>query len=133
MKDGYYKVTIDEVSVSQVQANLGLIRPTPTSFDTKTTVTAESILGALRTEIAATGNFNTVQQIGNGLYITRTSNVQNGVEQNLFNASSPVSDLLNVVAGEVLTVDDLPRQCKNGFVVKVKIVLKKTMIITLNL
>ena len=120
MKDGYYKVTIDEVSVSQVQANLGLITPNPTSFDTKTTVTPESILGTLRAEIAATGNFNNVRQIGNGLYITRTSNVQNGVEQNLFNVSTPVSELLNVVAGEVLTVDDLPRQCKDGFVVKVK-------------
>ena len=29
------------------------------------------------------------------------------------------SDLINVVAGEVLTVDDLPRQSKHGFVVKV--------------
>ena len=119
MKDGYYKVTIDEISTSQVQANLGLIRPNPTSFDTKTTVTAESILGSLRTELLATGNFNTVQQIGNGLYITRTSNVQNGVEQNTFNVSTPVTDLINVVAGEVLTVDDLPRQSKHGFVVKV--------------
>ena len=120
MKDGYYKVTIDEVSVSQVQANLGLIRPNPTSFDTKTTVTPESILGTLRAEITATGNFNSVEQIGNGLYITRTSNVVNDVEQNFFNVSTPVSELLNVVAGEVLTVDDLPRQCKHGFVVKVK-------------
>ena len=120
MKDGYYKVTINETSSSSVQANLGLIRPNPTSFDTKTTVTPESILGTLRAEITATGNFNTVQQIGNGLYITRTSNVQNGVEQNLFNVSTPVSELLNVVAAEVLTVDDLPRQCKDGFVVKVQ-------------
>ena len=120
MKDGYYKVTIDEVSESQVQANLGLIRPNPTSFDTKTTVTPESILGTLRAEIAATGHFNTVEQIGNGLYISRTSNIQNGVEQNFFNVSTPVSELLNVVAGEVLTVDDLPRQCKDGFVVKIK-------------
>ena len=119
MKDGYYKVTIDEISTANVQANLGLIRPNPTAFDTKTTVTAESILGSLRTELLATGNFNSVQQIGNGLYISRTSNIQNGVEQNTFNASTPVSDLLNVVAGEVLTVDDLPRQSKHGFVVKV--------------
>ena len=119
MKDGYYKVTIDEISTASVQANLGLIRPNPTSFDTKTTVTAESILGSLRTEILATGNFNNVQQIGNGLYISRTSNVVNGVEQNTFNASTPVSDLLNVVAGEVLTVDDLPRQSKHGFIIKV--------------
>ena len=120
MKDGYYKVTINETSSSSVQAKLGLVRPNPTSFDTKTTVTPESILGTLRAEIVATGNFNNVQQIGNGLYITRTSNVQNGVEQNLFNVSTPVSELLNVVAGEVLTVDDLPRQCKDGFVVKVQ-------------
>ena len=119
MKDGYYKVTIDEVSTSQVQANLGLIRPNPTAFDTKTTVTAESILGGLRADILATGNFNSVEQIGNGLYISRTSNVVGGVEQNTFNASTPVSDLINVVAGEVLTVDDLPRQSKHGFVVKV--------------
>ena len=119
MKDGYYKITIDEISTSSVQANLGLIRPTPTSFDTKTTVTAESILGSLRTDILATGNFNNVQQIGNGLYLSRTSNIVNGVEQNTFNASTPVSDLINVVAGEVLTVDDLPRQSKHGFVVKV--------------
>ena len=119
MKDGYYKVTIDEVSTSQVQANLGLIRPNPTAFDTKTTVTAESILGGLRADILATGNFNSVEQIGNGLYISRTSNVVGGVEQNIFNASTPVSDLINVVAGEVLTVDDLPRQSKHGFVVKV--------------
>ena len=120
MKDGYYKVTIDEVSTSQVQANLGLIRPNPTSFDTKTTVTPESILGTLRAEITATGNFSSVEQIGNGLYITRTSNVVNDVEQNFFNVSTPVSELLNVVAGEVLTIDDLPRQCKHHFVVKVK-------------
>ena len=53
MKDGYYKVTVDETSTASVQANLGLIRPTPTSFDTKTTVTAESILGSLRTDIIA--------------------------------------------------------------------------------
>ncbi len=119
MKDGYYKITIDEVSTTQVQANLGLVRPTPTSFDTKTTVTTEGILGDLRAEIVATGNFNNVQQIGNGLYITRTSNVVNGVEQNFFNASTPVTELLNIVAGEVLDVDDLPRQCKHGFVVKV--------------
>ena len=76
LKDGYYKVIIEETSESKVQANLGLIRPNPTSFDTKTTVTAESILGSIRTDIVATSNFTdaNVQQIGNGLYITRSSN-----------------------------------------------------------
>ena len=114
MKDGYYKINVDETSTSSVQANLGLIRPNPTSFDTKTTVTGESILGTLRSEIIATGNFTSsnVQIIGNGLYVTRPSGS--------FNMSAPNSALMNVVAGSVLTVDDLPRQCKNGMIVLVR-------------
>ena len=106
-------ITVDSISTSKVQANLGLIRPTPTSFDTKTTVTAESIIGAIRTGIVATGNFTdaNVQQIGNGLYITRSSNS--------FNASTPVGELLNVLTDSVEDVADLPKQCKHGYVVKV--------------
>ena len=113
MKDARYKITVEEVSVSKVQANLGLIRPTPTSFDTKTTVTAESIIGAIRADIAATSNFTdaNVQQIGNGLYITRSSNS--------FNISSPVGELLNVLTDAVEDVADLPKQCKHGYVVKI--------------
>ena len=113
MKDGYYKVTVEETSTASVQANLGLIRPTPTSFDTKTTVTGESILGTLRTDIIATGNFTSsnVQIIGNGIYITRSSGS--------FNMSAPNSQLMNVVSGSVLTVEDLPKQCKHGMVIKV--------------
>jgi len=114
MKDGYYKVTVDETSTASVQANLGLIRPTPTSFDTKTTVTGESILGSLRTDIIATGNFTSsnVQIIGNGIYITRPSGS--------FNMTAPNSQLMNVVSDGVLTVEDLPKQCKHGMVVKVR-------------
>ncbi len=113
MKDGYYKVTITEVSTSEVQANLGLIRPTPTPFDAKTTVTAESILGALQEDIIATSEFDSteVQIIGNGIYLT------NGTA---FNVSSPTGELLNVVTNEVNDITDLPTQCKNGYVVKIK-------------
>ena len=113
MKDGYYKVTIEEVSISEVQANLGLIRPTPTSFDTKTTVTAESILGDLQEDIIATSEFDSseVQIIGSGIYLTNGS---------AFNVSSPTGELLNVVTNEVNDITDLPTQCKHGYVVKVK-------------
>jgi len=113
MKNAYYKITIDEISTSKVQANLGLIRPTPTSFDTKTVVTAESIIGDIRGGIVAAGNFTdaNVQQIGNGIYITRASGT--------FNITSPVGELLNVLAGSVEDVADLPNQCKHGYVVKV--------------
>jgi len=113
MKDGYYKITIDEVSTSQIQGNLGIIRPTPTSFDTKTTVTAESILGDIEAGIVATSEFTSseVKIIGNGIYIT------NGSE---FNISSPTGELLNVFTNEVNNIEDLPTQCKHGYVVKIK-------------
>jgi hypothetical protein len=112
MKDGYYKITIDEISTSVVQANLALVRPQPTPFDTETTITAESILGDIRTELIASGNFSAsdISQIGTGLHIKRNA---------IFNASTPVGELLNVVAGKVNDVGDLPSQCKHGMVVEV--------------
>ena len=115
MKDGYYKVTIQSTSKSIVQSNLALVRPQPTPFDTETTITAESILGDIRKEItgsatANTGNGFTITQIGTGLHIKRNTN---------FNASTPVGELLNVVAGKVNDIGDLPTQCKHGMVVEV--------------
>ena len=112
MKDGYYKVTVEAISTSKVQANLALVRPNPTPFDNETTVTVESILGDIRTGIIAGGNISDsdITPIGIGLHIKRTST---------FNASTPVGELLNVVAGKVNDVGDLPSQCKNGMVVEV--------------
>ena len=121
LKNAKYKITIAAHSVSKVQANLGLIRPEPTSFDTKTVVTAESILGAIRQQIVndtATGNNftdNGVDQIGNGIYIKRNS----GVSSDSFQINTPVGDLLNVFTNSVKDVADLPSQCKHGYVVKV--------------
>ena len=111
MKDGYYKVTIEEISTSVVQANLALVRPQPTPFDTETTITAESILGDIRSQLISEGiSANDIQIIGTGLHIKQSS---------VFNASTPVGELLNVVAGKVNDVGDLPSQCKNGMVVEV--------------
>ena len=112
MKDGYYKVTVEASSESIVQANLALVRPNPTPFDTETTITAESILGDIRTAIIADGNFTNsdITTIGTGLHIKKTT---------AFNASTPVGELLNVVAGKVNDVGDLPTQCKHGMVVEV--------------
>ena len=113
MKDGYYKITVKEVSTSTIAGNIGVIRPTPTSFDTKTTVTAESILGALQTDIIATSEFDAteVKFIGNGIYLT------NGTA---FKVTSPTPDLLNVVTKEINDITDLPVQCAHGYVVKIK-------------
>ena len=111
MKDGYYKVTIEEISTSVVQANLALVRPQPTPFDTETTITAESILGDIRTQLISEGiSANDIQIIGTGLHIKQSS---------VFNASTPVGELLNVVAGKVNDAGELPSQCKHGMVVEV--------------
>ena len=107
------QITIDDTSTSKIQANLGLIRPTPTSFDTKTTVTSESIIGSIRTAIVGTGNFTSanVKIVGTGLYITRASGS--------FNISTGVEELLGVTAGKVDDIGDLPSQCKHGMVLEV--------------
>ena len=129
MKDGLYQINITEVSTAQVQANLGLIRPQPTPFDTDTTTTAELILGDIQYEILNAKKANAdgslprtvnsnwynaasdVRIIGSGIYITDAA---------AFNITAIDDELLNVVTNEIQTIDDLPGQCKHGFVVKVK-------------
>ena len=126
MNGGIYTITVDEISTSQVQANLGLIRPTPTSFDGETTVTSENILGALRTDIIAanstwdawpssgeTASTVGVKQIGNGIYIRRDVS-------DVFSISTPASDLLNVFTDAIDDVAQLPTQCRHNYVVKVR-------------
>ena len=109
--DSNYTIKVEESSESKVSANLALVRPTPTSFDGDTVVTAESIVGAIREEILTNSGF-TVEQIGTGLYIKRTDA--------LFNVSTASSELLNVLTDSVQDVADLPKQCKHGYVVKVR-------------
>ena len=128
MADAYYKVVIEAISETKIQSNLGLVRPNPTPFDTETTVTAASILGDIRNGILGTnyGGVNSlyqfrddsangyeVKQIGNGLYITRPT------AQGAFNITAASSDLIKVMSSEVKNVDDLPDQCRHGYVVKV--------------
>ena len=122
------QVTIDDISTAKVQANLGLIRPIPTSFDAKTVVTAESIMGDIRANIlgSSNGGTNTLyqwkddenndyhcKQIGNGLYISRPT------AQGSFNISTPVGELLNVLTDSIKDIADLPNVCKHGYIVKV--------------
>jgi len=213
-----YSVTIEESSTATVSANLSLVRPSPTPFDGETAVTADSILGTLKSEILdsensivdpeyvtattaqtrniiiitlanhgysagdtvdlfwtqsahysgspdngtftvlASGASNnipsvgptpntfcvetndpgngtfypnvtypngtvailknqtafTATQIGNGLYITRPDS------EVPFNINTGASELLNVLTSEVQDVADLPKQCKHGYVVKIR-------------
>ena len=112
-----YTVQVAEDSTSTVKANLALVRPQPTAFDGDTVVTADSILGSIREGItgsatASTGNGFTIEQIGTGLYITRTDGT--------FNVSTPAGELMNVFSDSVQDVAQLPLQCKHGYVLKVR-------------
>tara|TARA_R100000152_G_scaffold11580_1_gene4914 strand:- start:608 stop:3823 length:3216 start_codon:yes stop_codon:yes gene_type:complete len=113
MKNARYKVTVEEHSVAKVRGNLAAARPSPTPFDNETTITTESILGALETEIIAGGTFtdSDIELIGNGLHVSRSSGV--------FNANSPAPDLINVLTDSVNVLEDLPNQCKHGYIVKI--------------
>ena len=114
MKDALYMITVQEASTAEVQANLGLIRPTPTPFDTDTTITAQSVLGDLQQNIvnAAGSPFNLSETkiIGNGIYLTDSVG---------FNVVSVDTDLINIVSDEIQDIADLPGQCKHGFVCKI--------------
>jgi len=128
MKGAKYRVTIESHSTSKVQANLALARPEPTAFDTKTVVTAESILGAMRTSILgdSNGGTNTLyefkdveadgyycRQIGNGIYVSRPTG------EGSFFVSTPTGDLLNVFGDSIADIADLPSQCKHGYILKI--------------
>tara|TARA_R100000781_G_scaffold12684_1_gene11134 strand:- start:8072 stop:12313 length:4242 start_codon:yes stop_codon:yes gene_type:complete len=128
MKNAKYKIKVTQDSIAKVQCNLGKIRPQPTSFDTKTAITAESILGSIRAEILGhnNGGVNTlyqwkqdadneynVRQIGNGIYISRPAG------EGTFGITSPVGELLNVFTNSVKDIADLPSQCKHGYIVRV--------------
>ncbi len=121
MKNAKYKITVEAHSTSVVKANLALGRPEPTPFDTDTAVTADAILGDIRTSLLADSGGSatafagaggaSIEQIGTGLYITKTSGA--------FNISTPSGDNLNVMTDTVNDVAELPTQCKHGYVVRI--------------
>ena len=126
MTAGKYKITVEDESISKVKADLGLIRPKPTPFTGETVTTPDSILGDIRQAIVdATTETNAaigwtdshIEQIGNGLYITRP--LTGGSFNGTFNVSTPNSELLNVFTDKVADVADLPKECKHGYVLKV--------------
>ena len=104
-----YTITVDEINSTTVRAD-HVIRPRPTPFTGETTISANSILGDLRTEILDNTTGFTAEIIGNGLYLTKSSD---------FNVTSSETPLLNILTDQVNDVGKLPSQCKHGYVVKV--------------
>ena len=103
-----YTIVVDDSEVSTVKASLKAIRPAPTPFDQQTSVSVDTILGGIQSELPS-GISSEI--IGNGLYLY--SDTQN------FNITTPNTDLLTVITESTNDVTNLPFQSKNGYILKV--------------
>ena len=105
-------ITVTEIETTTLKATLssngdGLIRPSPTPFDSDTAVTADTILAGI---VAQLPSGVTAKVIGPGIYLSSSS---------AFNVEVAEEDLMRVFQKSVNDVTLLPNQCRHGYVVKV--------------
>ena len=108
----YIDVTVTEIESTQVNATIssngdGLIRPAPTPFDADTAVTADTIIGGIIDDLPSgiTG-----KHIGTGIYLSSS---------NPFSVEIVEEDLMRCLQSSVNDVQNLPNQCKHGYIVKI--------------
>ena len=104
---GYLDITVTEVETTQVKATLtnngdGLIRPSPTPFDSDTAVTADTILAGIVDDLPSGIS---AKVIGPGIYLSSS---------NPFNVEIAEEDLMRVFQKSVNDVTRLPNQCRHG-------------------
>jgi len=107
LKGVTYKIFIDEVQPIKTKLDLGTFRPAPTSFDGNNVISADTILDI---DKANTDLTPTIEKIGNGFMLSH---------EFPFNVTTSEPDLWRITTTEVNDVSELPRQCKNGMIVKV--------------
>ncbi len=108
----YVEITVTEIESTEVNATVssngdGLIRPAPTPFDADTAVTTDTILGGI---IAQLPSGVTGKVIGPGIYLSSS---------NPFSVEVVEEDLMRCFQASVNDVQNLPSQCKNGYIVKI--------------
>ena len=108
----YIDVTVTDTETTQVNATIssngdGLIRPAPTPFDADTAVTADTIIGGIIDDLPSgiTG-----KHIGTGIYLSSS---------NPFSVEIVEEDLMRCFQSSVNDVQNLPNQCKHGYIVKI--------------
>jgi len=108
----YVEITVTEIESTEVNATVssngdGLVRPSPTPFDADTAVTTDTILGGILAELPSgvTGKV-----IGPGIYLSSS---------NPFSVEVVEEDLMRCFQASVNDVQNLPSQCKHGYIVKI--------------
>ena len=110
-----YVIRVEDHETTKVLATVstngdGIIRPAPTPFDADTAVTSDTILGGLKTEIESKIGTISCQIIGNGIYVSSSNQFQLEVTDD---------DLMRSFQSSINNVQNLPNQCKHGYIVKV--------------
>ena len=120
---GYYKVQVLETDTWKSTADIGIIRPCPTSSSADQIVTADSILETLIDEIIlkCPSNYFVITKIGNGIHLRANyGSPGSGCRTwSKFNITTTKNDNLNIITNEVSDVSKLPRFCADGYLVKV--------------
>ena len=107
-----YTIVVEDHESTVLNATIntngdGVVRPEPTPFDADTAVTADTIIGGI---IEALPTGITAKHIGNGIYFS---------SQNKFQLEVVEDDLMRCFQSSVYDVQNLPNQCKHGYIVKV--------------
>ena len=112
-----YTIRVEDHESTQVNATVssagdGLIRPEPTPFDADTAVTADTIIGGILADLPSgiTG-----KHIGTGIYLSSA---------NPFSVDIVEEDLMRCFQSSINDVQNLPNQCKHGYIVKVSNALR---------
>ena len=106
-----HTIEVKEVQQLKVKKDLGFFRPDPTSFDANLSVSADGILSQVEQGVG-TGKIalNVAEVIGNGIFLAHDQP---------FVVETKQPDLWRITPMEVNDVSELPRQCKNGMIIKV--------------
>ena len=108
-----HESTVLNATVNASNNGDGVIRPEPTPFDADTAVTADTIIGGI---IASLPPEVSAKHIGNGIYFFSNSNQ--------FQLEVVEDDLMRSFQTSVNDVQNLPNQCKHGYIVKVSNALR---------
>jgi|TARA_R100000084_G_scaffold105301_1_gene62618 hypothetical protein len=102
--EGDWEVKVTAVSQVSARANIGLIRPSPTPFE-GLNATADSVIQGMIQQIVESGGWTTVAQIGNGIYLERSTP---------FVVTAPDESLLEIIQNSASDVGKLPSSCRHG-------------------
>tara|TARA_Y100000004_G_scaffold50380_1_gene55488 strand:- start:241 stop:3132 length:2892 start_codon:yes stop_codon:yes gene_type:complete len=123
MRGVNYTVRVKNIQAIFMAKDRGFFRPAPTSYDAAMDISADTLLGQITPGTApfdgleidmtnpnVSNDNGVIKKIGNGIYFASNRPFQIHTRQ---------PDLWKITNMETNSVNDLPRSCRNGFIVKV--------------